>query len=721
MSRTACGRLDGWVPFVLGVLLVAVPWPLAATHVNPIFVDGNPSCTSLGYAHGYKVDPPNAGTYDIDGLNTVTVTTDGVSFDWSSTLTMDAVIAKGGPNANVYIYDPPAEAASDTELHSPINPNNDRPFGLSHIEFCFDYEVVVTKDAETSFTRTWRWRIDKSVAPEQWYLFEGDTGTSLYTVAVERTGSTDGDWSVSGTISVHNPAPSTATLQSVTDQVSPAIAAAVDCGGASFPYALGSGETLECTYETALPDGASRTNTATATTTGPVGSGSGSAAVVFGDPTTEVNATVTVNDSNGGSWQFSGSGAQSYARTFACNADQGVHGNVATIVETGQSDGASVSVNCYALRVTKDARTRLDRDWSWTIEKEGDQTELMLMPGQQFLVNYRVSLEATSTDGGWKASGSISVRNEHPNRAATILAVKDFVGDAVGNVSCGDAVFPYLLAPGGTLTCTYTVDLPDGAMRTNVARARLRNFAYAPDGTATPMGMTLFAGTAPVDFSAASVTELDECVDVEDDPHGPLGTLCADAAPGSFEYSRHIGPFADPEDCGDREVVNVASFIAGDTGDTGESSWTVAVEVVCERGCTLTPGYWKTHSRKGPAPYDDTWALLGPAQEDTPFFLSGGTYYEALWTPPKGNAYYILAHAWIATELNGLNGASLPMEVQEAFDEAKTLFETWTPAQIGALKGADPTRKRFLELAGLLDMYNNGLIGPGHCSEEVSR
>ena len=48
----------------------------------------------------------------------MTVTTDGVDFDWSSTLGMDAVIAKGGPNANAYVYDPPAESMA-TPVYTP--------------------------------------------------------------------------------------------------------------------------------------------------------------------------------------------------------------------------------------------------------------------------------------------------------------------------------------------------------------------------------------------------------------------------------------------------------------------------------------------------------------------------------------------------------------------------------------------------------------------------
>jgi hypothetical protein len=38
----------------------------SAESVTPIFVAGNPTCIGLGYDFGFKVDPPNAGTYNID-------------------------------------------------------------------------------------------------------------------------------------------------------------------------------------------------------------------------------------------------------------------------------------------------------------------------------------------------------------------------------------------------------------------------------------------------------------------------------------------------------------------------------------------------------------------------------------------------------------------------------------------------------------------------------
>jgi hypothetical protein len=123
-------------------------------------------------------------------------------------------------------------------------------------------------------------------------------------------------------------------------------------------------------------------------------------------------------------------------------------------------------------------------------------------------------------------------------------------------------------------------------------------------------------------------------------------------------------------------------------------------------------------SFRGGAPTDETWALL-PNAENTTFFLSGQTYFEVLWTSPGGNAYYVLAHQYIAAELNVLAGAD-DSAIATAFAQATPLFETYTPAQIKALKGNNAIRQQFITLAGTLGSYNEGLIGPGHCDEDGS-
>jgi hypothetical protein len=465
--------------------------PTSDDGVVPTFVAGNPSCADLGYAHGRRWNYPQdstGGTFPL-GTGSVTWSTDGTHVTWSSTFGVDAVIVKGGPNANSYVYEPPAESLGDSGLAAPINPNNGQPFGLSHLDFCYDYELDVDKTADTSYTRT----------------------------------------------------------------------------------------------------------------------------------------------------------------------------------------------------------------YDWTIDKTGDQTSLTLSQGQQFLVNYDVAVDQTHTDSDWAVAGTISVLNPDPTYPATITGVSDVVSPALAAaVDCG-VTFPHQLASGGTLTCTYSRTLPDASSRTNTATATTASTSKVEDGS----------GTAAVTFGAPT-QQVDECIDVSDDKQGALGTVCAGDAPETFEYSMNVGPYGT---CGAHQFVNTAGFVTNDRARTGSDSWTVDVQVPCAAGCTLTPGYWKTHSELGPAPYDDTWASLANGAS-TPFFSSGKTYHQVLWTSPQGNAYYILAHAYIAAKLNGLNGADLSA-VSSTMTSAEQFFSTKAPSS--SLTKAQ--RTQVLQWATQLDNYNNGLIGPGHCSE----
>jgi hypothetical protein len=705
------------------VLGLVVPSALASP-VEPIFVLGNPDCPdcegqgNLTSDYSFKIDPPMSGTYTVPGYGTITITlsSDGKYLDWTSTFGISAVIVKGGPNANLYVYNPPAESFGDTGLCSPVNPKSGQIPEISHIVFCYAEgaqkleTITVIKTAETTFTRTWEWTIEKSVSPDTWDLFKGDSGTSEWTVSVTKTGYTDSDWQVCGNITIMNEGTGSATITGIYDEVD-GITATVDCG-VTFPYVLEAGGNLTCTYCASLPDGSQRLNTATVTTEVLPGGYNGYADVIFGEPTTVVNDTINVTDTNGNNWTTSGNATWTYLETFACDCDEGIHVNTATITETGQYGNATVTVNCYELEVTKTAITSFTRTWDWTIDKSGNKTALTLSPGQQYLVSYEVTGNATYTDSDWAVCGNITVHNPAPI-PATINGVTDVInpGNITATVDCG-VTFPYTLAAGGTLICTYCADLPDAGNRTNTATVTLQNYDYDKYGNATANGTTDFSGSADVIFGDPTEV-VDECIDVTDDQYGFLGTVCFDAAPYTFNYSMWVGNYTE---CGVYYFTNIASFETNDTQAAGNDTWTVTITVPC-LGCTLTPGYWKTHSEYGPAPYDDTWALLSNGA-DTLFFQSGKTYYQVLWTSPKGgNAYYILAHAYIAAKLNQLNGASIPPAVLTAFNQATWLFDTYTPAQIAALKGNSALRKTFINLAGILDDYNNGITGPGHCDE----
>ncbi|MEJ8756259.1 hypothetical protein WG947_04580 [Pontibacter sp. H259] len=121
-------------------------------------------------------------------------------------------------------------------------------------------------------------------------------------------------------------------------------------------------------------------------------------------------------------------------------------------------------------------------------------------------------------------------------------------------------------------------------------------------------------------------------------------------------------------------------------------------------GCTRTQGYWKNHADPSRKQYDATW----DDYLNVTFFSSGKTYLQVLQTPPKkGDAYYILAHQYIAAVLNKESGASAPPEVNLAIAGATDYFAGDT----------NPSRAQLLAWAELLDDYNNGLIGPGHCDD----
>ncbi|HJR80259.1 MAG TPA: hypothetical protein VJ821_09315 [Anaerolineales bacterium] len=699
----------------------------AATHVSPIFVAGNPSCATLNANNatfpsitsnfGFKLNGAPTGTFTLtnppgeltggaspDPGNSVTIsnvenTALGQIFDWAATLGIDAVIVKGGPNADAYVYDP--ESLGDQDLHAPLN--NDQYFGISHIEFCYDYELTASKTANATYIRTYSWTIGKTVDDNSHAGFTGDSFTSNYDVVVDQT-VTDSDFAVSGNIIVNNPTPFTVSF-SVTDSVD-GTPATVNCPTNS----LAPGTSTTCTYSASLGSKTDGTNTATITSNNTnVNGATASASYTFGAPTMTVGpATINVTDSLRGSLGSADSDKTfEYPVNFTCDEDEGANPNTATIVETGQTASASVTVNCYELTVTKDASTSLTRTWNWTIDKSADQTNLLLSDGQLHTVNYQVTVNVASTDSAWAVNGNISVHNPAPIDS-TLNSVSDVLSGAINaTVNCG-VTFPYTLGAGATLPCTYSASLPDGSDRTNTATATLQNI---------PSGTTDFSGSANVSFANAMVSQVDECVDVSDTTMGILGTVCVVNAPETFNYSLTFGKHPDAQvqlECGDNIHTNTASFETNDTKTTGSDSWTVNANVACELGCTLTQGYWKTHSREGPAPYDTAWQNLGPLEEDTLFFKSGKTWYTVFWTPPAGNAYYNLAHQYMAAKLNILNGASSTPAVDAAIAGAEALFNA---QGIGDTTLTKAERTQALAYAATLDQYNNGLIGPGHCSE----
>ena len=132
--------------------------------------------------------------------------------------------------------------------------------------------------------------------------------------------------------------------------------------------------------------------------------------------------------------------------------------------------------------------------------------------------------------------------------------------------------------------------------------------------------------------------------------------------------------------------------------------------------CTRTVGYWKTHSQYGPAPADTTWLRISPLGPDAPFYGTGLTCYQVLWTSPRGNAYFILAHQWLAVKLNALAGANRAA-VEATYQHAKPLLDRYDGSPYPMRNITGSVREDFIATAKILEDYNRGLIGPGHCPD----
>jgi len=99
-----------------------------------------------GFVYSYKFEPAAGQTWPdtwtiTHGGNTITITVyydgdDWRYFDWTASSPISAVIVKGGTCANVFEYSPPQ--SSDTKLYAPTNPQTGKPYGLSHITFCWN-------------------------------------------------------------------------------------------------------------------------------------------------------------------------------------------------------------------------------------------------------------------------------------------------------------------------------------------------------------------------------------------------------------------------------------------------------------------------------------------------------------------------------------------------------------------------------------------------------
>jgi len=192
------------------------------------------------------------------------------------------------------------------------------------------------------------------------------------------------------------------------------------------------------------------------------------------------------------------------------------------------------------------------------------------------------------------------------------------------------------------------------------------------------------------------------------------GALACDAMPGgSIEHRALPGTGDGGDDDTKGDDTKGESTCADDTkgeddtkGDDsgGEDDTKGDDSGGYEKGCTLTQGYWKTHHAYAK---NESQKLPWPLPEGAK--ICGKTWLELLHTPPKGDPHVVAAHQLIAAELNVASGAEPPLEVADAMSKLKVYVNKCEPCAAG--------KQQALSLAELLDDFNNGKVGPGHCDK----
>lgn len=391
--------------------------------------------------------------------------------------------------------------------------------------------------------------------------------------------------------------------------------------------------------------------------------------------------------------------------------DTGVFPNTASASGTYYgwtvSDTDSCSTNVWALSVSKTAVTTFHRDYDWSainVPVNGTPTEVC--HGQTKPVPFRITVTKTSQDSGWTASGNVVVSN--PSPIAVLVSLQDQLSNGTGvPLNCG-VTLPYMLPGGATITCSYSIGLPSGDSLINNAVATI------PNGTS-------FNGTAPVDFSSFTSSDPGTTVYVTVDC--PVGFQCTGGGPWNVTDSGTIDY--------DVNVTNVdalcdSSYSLGTTAGwvddsvTETSGATAGIKTCkCATGCTLTIGYWKTHAGfTGNNPDRVTQYL--------PIWLGQEYVGKSVEVANREKAVTVLSME-LGTSSNGITklyaqllGAKLNMargasseDIVKTVQSSDAFLANYNWLDWAALSKAN--RSKVISWMSLLDGYNNGLIGPGHC------
>lgn len=447
-----------------------------------------------------------------------------------------------------------------------------------------------------------------------------------------------------------------------------------------------------------------------------------------------------------------------------------------------------------------------DAPGTWPI---GTTDPPSVLSGTIFTFGYDVEVDTApyeaTDDTDHTVSGVVTITHTAPMDLPAVSTLDDVlragtddVATVFGAASLGSVCTVAEVGGVTTYTCSYAPVGVDDAVGEKDVDENAAWVTYDNYDRTDPLNLLLLGGTTTTDEGTASVswstpgdtTEPDTVrianptVTVYDNWEGTTYEICGLSALSGVGVTRDGGACldstvdydeevpvtfviaiemsADALECDLNEFPNHAALATtgtptydpttGWSGTVVEAYDIAAFWLVCENGCSLTQGYWKTHSPDGPASkVDDYWLAFkywqanGWAPVDTLLTWSDSffglsietkvkghvtewapTWVEIMWVAPAGDPYYILASQYVAATLNVWanlgEGNALPGgDVMEWLDEATDLMEGGPFGKEGK-KSEDADRAKVL--AGYLASFNEGTdagSGWGHCISPSDR
>lgn len=383
--------------------------------------------------------------------------------------------------------------------------------------------------------------------------------------------------------------------------------------------------------------------------------------------------------------------------------------------------------------VFKTADPSVVRTWVWSVEKWASHKRVVLARkndgakkddqhlvrfAQDATVDYTVRASAKPVDDRHRVRGRITILVPgNAGGTAELTDVSDVVPPGLAADVVCDVELPFVLEAGTSFNCEYSLDLPDGNERTNVATAT----AQVPGEPGTSEEFD--SSPREFDFDDPVVRKrVDTKARVYDSRVGFLGWVSIKDEPAYFTYSVLVAPGGLAPLCGRGTVDNTASLRGDETEKRDTASVSIPVEVRCfesapggkqglgdtgggstdkaplpkpddpgvstnDRGQIdgivnpVYPPHDTSCSKKGMkrgVKGDPMWLKLGPQGRKTKFFATNKTYRQM--TRVKGKRrYYKFSKVYVIAKLNVHAGAPIDPRTTRALKWSDRYFDNNAP------------------------------------------